>query len=358
MNYHVTCDINNEILIKNDDVRIYLDPKKILCDDFVFISHAHTDHLLNKLNLKKFNLKNKIISSPETSIIAGERGYLINEFLGSHRDFRLIDSGHIIGSKGLVIDENIFYTGDISTRKRAFLRNPRIPKAEILIIESTFGRPQYKFPSIEKISHSVNSLISEMYSRGIPVILMGYSLGKAQILTSLFGTWKPFIVHDEIYQFNKIYRDLGIKLEDSIPLSEAKEQNLLNNKPWLMIHPLRNGKHNSISYLKKNFGAVTIGFSGWAVNKNYAHIMNLDYVFPFSDHCDFDELVEVVRVCNPSKVYTFHGFQNDFAKYLTALGYKAEAISNLGSSNKFRTELRATSKSLNIHNNEKMDKFM
>lgn len=358
MNYHVTYDINKEILIKNDTIRIYLDPKKIIFEDFVFISHAHIDHLLNKLNLKRFNLKNKIISSLETSIIASERGYLINEFLGTHKDFRLVDSGHIIGSKGLVIDERIFYTGDLSIRRRAFLKKPKIPKAEILIIESTFGRPYYKFPSVEKISHQVNSLISEMYSRGIPVILMGYSLGKAQILTSLFGSWKPFIVHDDIFQFNEIYKNFGIKLEESIPLSKAKEQNLLNNKPWLMIHPLKNGNHHSIVYLKKNFGAVTIGFSGWAINKNYSHIMNLDYVFPFSDHCDFDELVEVVRLCNPSKIYTFHGFQKDFADCLNSLGYNAESISNLGNKTKFKSKSRPHSQFDDTNNNEIMDKFM
>ena len=39
-----------------------------------------------------------------------------------------------------------------------------------------------------------------MFSKGIPIILMGYSLGKAQILISLFGNWKPLYVHDDIYQ--------------------------------------------------------------------------------------------------------------------------------------------------------------
>ena len=83
--------------------------------------------------------------------------------------------------------------------KRAFLKKPEIPKVETLIIESTFGKPEYQFPPLNQIIHQVNSLISEMYTRGIPVILMGYSLGKAQILTSLFGTWNHhFLVHDDV----------------------------------------------------------------------------------------------------------------------------------------------------------------
>ena len=144
----------------------------------------------------------------------------------------MIDNGHILGSKGLLVNNKIFYTADLSTRKRLFLKKPEIPKVETLIIESTFGKPEYQFPPLDQIIHQVNSLISEMYTRGIPVILMGYSLGKAQILTSLFGTWKPLIVHDEVYRYNEIYKKFGIALEDSISLSNAKGK----KKYWTKNH--------------------------------------------------------------------------------------------------------------------------
>ncbi len=327
--YKVILDKNNEILLKNNKTKIYLDPIHIVDEDYIFISHAHTDHILNKTHLKKFNLKNKIISSNETAVIANIRGYNISNNLELYEDFQLIDNGHILGSKGLLFNKKVFYTGDLSTRKRAFLNKPEIPKVETLIIESTFGKPEYKFPPLDKIIYQVNSLISEMYSRGIPVILMGYSLGKAQILTALFGPWKPLIVHDNIYQFNNIYKNFGIVLEESTSLSSAKEKNMLDKKPWVLIYPLISGKHTSINYLKEKYGAVTIGFSGWAVNKNYCHIMNLDYVFPFSDHCDFDELLEVIKKSRPEKIFTVHGFQVEFAKHLNHLGYNAEPVNKL-----------------------------
>jgi len=325
----VILDVNNEILIKNDKVKIYLDPSKITNEDFVFISHAHTDHLLNKKHLKKYNLKNKIISSPETTAFANSRGYDLINSLTKHDEFNLIDNGHILGSKGLLVKDEIFYTGDFSIRKRAFLDKPFIPKAETLIIESTFGKPEYIFPPVEQIIYKVNSLISEMFSRGIPVILLGYSLGKAQILTSLFGSWKPLIVHDDIFKFNEIHKNFGIFLEDSVSLTNAKEKEILRKKPWVLIYPLTNGKHYFISYLKEKYDAVTIGFSGWASNKNYCTIMNLDYAIPFSDHCDFNELVEVVRKSKPKKIFTVHGFQKEFARYLTLIGFDAEPISRL-----------------------------
>ncbi len=75
MDFKVSLDSNNEILLKNERVKIYLDPSKITNEDLVFISHAHTDHLLNKKHIKKYNLKNKIISSPETTAFANSKGY-------------------------------------------------------------------------------------------------------------------------------------------------------------------------------------------------------------------------------------------------------------------------------------------
>ena len=81
MDYKIISNQNNEILLKNDKIKIYLDPMHIIDENFIFISHAHTDHLLNKKNLTKFNLKNKIISSHETSAIANLRGYPIIDYL-------------------------------------------------------------------------------------------------------------------------------------------------------------------------------------------------------------------------------------------------------------------------------------
>ena len=77
-------------------------------------------------------------------------------------DFELIDAGHILGSRGLLIGNDLYYTGDISIRERAFMRPAHVPSADILIIESTFGRPEYIFPGVAEIIHKTNRIISEM----------------------------------------------------------------------------------------------------------------------------------------------------------------------------------------------------
>ena len=316
------------ILIDSSGKKISLDPHRESHCDMIFVSHAHTDHLYKKCSIKNNSLKSKTLASRETSIIAEARGYRLSDSQEEHDGFKLIDTGHILGSKGLLVNrDEIYYTGDISIKERAFMRPALIPQAQTLIIESTFGRPEYVFPDLQEVIHNANKIISEMYDKGIPVLLMGYPLGKAQLLTELFGHWDPLYVYDGIYNMNLIYSKLGVRLKHTIKHSTAEDQNLLSkNKPWIMISPLFHGRNGFVKRMKERYGAVTIGFSGWAINKNYKFMMGLDYTLPMSDHCDYKDLVQVVRKCNPKKVYTFHGFTIDFAKKLRKLGFDADPL--------------------------------
>jgi putative mRNA 3-end processing factor len=165
-----------------------------------------------------------------------------------------------------------------------------------------------------------------MYDLGIPVILMGYTLGKAQLLTKLFGHWDP-IIHDSVAKINSIYSELGVKLESVMTHSQAQEKGILaKNKPWVMVAPLMSSRCAFLKEIKSRYGAVTIGFTGWAIGSRYRYMMGLDYVMPLSDHCDYNELLAAVRQCRPEKVYTFHGFAKEFAEALMRIGFDAEAV--------------------------------
>jgi len=214
----------NGILCEVNDKRVYLDPKNTDATGINFVSHAHSDHLPSKNG-------GTILSSLETNEIANLRGFKMENHIDSLDGFSLIDSGHILGAKGLLFDD-IFYTGDICTRKRGFLQGAKIPKCKTLITECTFGLPEFVFPTIDEIQKQVNELISELYGKGIPVILMGYKLGKAQTITHLFGNWEPLYFHDSVKEMNSLHQKLGISLKDGIGHSEAEKNGLLEKKPW------------------------------------------------------------------------------------------------------------------------------
>jgi putative mRNA 3-end processing factor len=308
----------NGILCEVNEKRVYLDPKNTDAARINFVSHAHSDHLPSKNG-------GIILSSIETNEIANLRGFKMENHVDSLEDFILIDSGHILGAKGLLFD-NIFYTGDICTRNRGFLQGAKIPKCKTLITECTFGLPEFTFPKNDEIQKQVNELISELYGKGIPVILMGYQLGKAQTITQLFGHWGPLYLHDSVKEMNSLHQKFGIPLKDGIGHSEAEKNGLLERKPWVMVAPMLSGKNKFIQDMKSKYGAVTIGFSGWAQSTRFSFGRRTDYSIPMSDHCDFNDLVDMVIQSEAEQVYTIHGFVDEFAEHLRKIGISAQPL--------------------------------
>ena len=308
----------NGILCDDGTSRVCLDPKKSDFDGINFVSHAHTDHLPSKNG-------GTILSSIETNEIAELRGFKMENHTKSLENFSLIDSGHILGARGLLFDD-IFYTGDICTRDRGFLQGAKIPKCKTLITECTFGLAEFIFPALDEIKKQVNELISELYGKGIPVILMGYQLGKAQTITQLFGHWGPLYLHDSVKEMNSLHQKFGVPLPDGIGHSEAEKNGLLEKKPWMMVAPMMSSKNKFVQEMKSKYGAVTIGFSGWAQSKKFSFGRRTDYSIPMSDHCDFNELVDMVIQSGAEKVYTIHGFVNEFAEHLRKIGINSQPL--------------------------------
>ena len=310
---------SNGIVLKQENAKVYLDPKRGENDGISFVSHAHMDHLHNPKG------QGILLASKQTTEIAKMRGYMIENFLEEYENYELVDSGHILGAKGLLCGDEVFYTGDISIRDRAFMKGAKVPKCKILITECTFGMPQYVFPKLEDTVKKVNEIISDLYSKGKPVILLGYELGKAQVLSHLFSHWEPYY-HDSVKKVNDVYRTFGVSLQDSMGHSEAESNGLLEKKPWVMIAPNLSGKSGFIKHMKTKYDAITIGFSGWAQSSRFSFARGHDYSIALSDHCDYNELIELVKRCNPEKVYTVHGFVNEFASDLTKMGYDAQPL--------------------------------
>ena len=66
--------------------------------------------------------------------------------------------------------------------------------------------------------------------------------------------------------------------------------------------------------------------SGWARDPDFARLFGADATFDLSDHCDFDELMDVVELSGAQQVYTVHGYTEDFARSLRRKGIKAWAL--------------------------------
>jgi putative mRNA 3-end processing factor len=319
------------LVVYDSGRKILLDPKKESASDLMFFSHAHSDHMM-KTRKKDITYAEQVLTSTETFHLARTRG--VDLSFAKCKDFRegyqLIDTCHVLGSRGLLIEDKIYYTGDISTRRRGFMGGANVPKVDVLIVESTFGSSRYVFPPVEDVIHLANKIIAEMFDRGLSVILFGYPLGKAQLLTQLFQHWSPLFICDSVAKINAIYRNFGIRLKEGTVFSSAKEESsLLKSAPWLMIAPMGSARSAQIRGIKERCRAISIGFSGWAIDKKYKFMMGLDYALPLSDHCDYEELVRLVLSSRARKIYTFHGFSVEFARSLRDIGLDAEPVTRL-----------------------------
>ncbi len=310
--------LGSGIIVEHGALRFALDPKIPAPVDYTFVSHAHLDHVHIP------SMKSKVIASRATRKLALIRGYDLGQTVEHLDGIKLLDSGHILGSRAICIGDEVIYTGDAAGRERAFLAKCKTRRARTLIIETTFGSPEYVFPEVQTVIKEVNEMIARAYERAMGVVLMGYPLGKAQVLSYLFSVWAPLYVHERVARMNDIYRQCGIKMRPERVVSENLEG--LPSGPFVMVAPLMNSKSDVIRRLKKSHGAVLAAFSGWAMDRGYRSMMGVDFAFPLSDHCDHMELLRIVNEVSPELVYTTHGFTEQFAQELRMLGYDAKPL--------------------------------
>lgn len=301
------------IVCRSRGREVCLDPPGRVGSGLAFVSHAHADHLPAS--------GTAAVSSEGTRRLAGARDVEIRGAEGA--GLEMVDAGHILGSRGALFDD-VFYTGDICTRTRAFMRGARVPRCRTLITETTFGIPSFSFPPPAEVARRVNGIIASAFERGRPVVLLGYQLGKAQLITHMFGHWAPLYAHDSIRAINGVYEEMGVRMPQTVGHSEAEARGLLARGPWVMVAPMGAGAF--ASGLKRRHRAVTVAFSGWAGSGHAAERRGADYVVPLSDHCDFGELVGMVVASGAETVYTTHGYASEFSAHLLSMGIDARPV--------------------------------
>lgn len=287
-----------------------------------FVSHAHFDHMANhrlsfcteataKLMRARRYSRNDLLAVPfgeEREIVPGCR-------------FSLHPAGHILGSAQFLAESEhgrLLYSGDFKLRPGRAAEACTTPRADVLIMETTFGRPQYRLPPSEEVIADLVQFCREtLAARAVPVLL-GYSLGKAQeILASLRESGLPVMLHAEVLRMTRVCEDLGLVFP---PYREFSLRDLAGH---VVIAPpqLAHG-----AWLKQIQPRRTAMVSGWGLDSGAKYRFQCDAVFPLSDHADFDDLLAFVERVQPKRVFTLHGFAVDFAQTLRARGFDALAL--------------------------------
>jgi len=274
--------------------------------DFNFLSHSHSDHL--------FKTNKQVITSDETFELAKVRGYDYNRLQNLPENISLMDSGHMIGSKSLYLkegDESLLFTGDFSTNSRAFINGLKIRECSNLIIESTFGKPEFVFPDALKEVKRAKDFIEDNAKKDYLTVLMGYPLGKMQEIMHYFKAYSS-ILHPEIQKYEKVLNKFGLC-----------QCNYCKNNPDLLFSPSINSKNEYFNSFKKTRGLKFAVFSGWNIKPYYKRRFGADEGFTLSDHADFKELLNTVKKSKAENVYVHHGYSKEFKEFLRIEGINA-----------------------------------
>ena len=294
----------------------------VVCDarrpngDVNVVSHAHGDHLGSGATTA--------VTSPLTAAVAAARGSGRLEPV-THPAVTLLDSGHVAGSRAALVDDGetrVLYTGDVSTRDRAFLSGFEPVPADVLIVESTYGRPAYVFPEQSTLEAEILDFLADTADR--PAVVFGYAFGRAQTAQRLVARADrngALCVTDAVADVNA-----AIEAHLDVTFGAQRWEPGDGLDPGDVLVRPGSPRRDAVARLVEATDAVTVGLSGWAVDESYRYARGLDAAFPLSDHCDYTELRALVAAVDPSVVYTHHGFAEDLAATLARDGYGAYAL--------------------------------
>ncbi|MEJ1971747.1 MAG: MBL fold metallo-hydrolase [Lacunisphaera sp.] len=298
-----------------------------------FISHAHSDHI---------GPHREIVATRETASLMrlrlpGKRRETIlnyGEAWGAEFgcEFTLHPAGHIFGSAMLraVTDQgSLLYTGDFKLRPSPAAETCVAPRADVLIMETTFGLPKYVFPPPGKVEADLIDFCRTALAEHVAPVLYGYSLGKTQELVQIVGrAGLPVMLHAHGHRVTQHYAELGMKLP---PFA------LLDPRAYaghVIIAPPMSDQAEPLTWIHPKRTAVV---TGWALDSGTRYQSGTDAAFPLSDHADYPDLLALVEQVHPKLVYTLHGFAKEFAATLRQRGIEAWAI---GQGNQLELGLR------------------
>ncbi|HTL69186.1 MAG TPA: MBL fold metallo-hydrolase RNA specificity domain-containing protein [Lacunisphaera sp.] len=287
-----------------------------------FVSHAHSDHIAGHREI----IATRATASLMRLRLEGRRRETILEFeqrspVEFGCEVTLYPAGHIFGSAmfhAATEHGTLLYTGDFKLRPSAAAETCVVPRADVLVMETTFGLPRYVFPPADEIERAILEFCRTALAENVTPVFFAYSLGKTQELLQIVGrAGIPVMLHKDGYRMTRRYQELGMSLPP-FRLLDVRER-----AGHAVICPPMSGGDDPVSWIHPRRTAMV---SGWALDKGAIYRFGCDAAFPLSDHADFPDLLAFVERVQPKVVYTLHGFAREFAATLRARGVEAWAI--------------------------------
>lgn len=306
----------------------YIDPQRPV--PRAVITHGHSDHA-------RSGHKTYLTTDAAAPIIKHRLGKITHQTqkfgqvssVGNAR-VSFHPAGHIPGSAQVRVEvggEVWVVSGDYKLGNDGLSETFEPVKCHSFITECTFGLPIFRWKPHVEISNEINTWWAQNASVGRVSILGAYSLGKAQrLLAMLDPSIGPILTHGAVEATNAILRSQGYDLPDTELVDDSHSEK--THSTALVVAPPSAMR----SEWAARFGPAATGFaSGWMQMRNGFGRRTFDQGFVLSDHADFPELLTAIKETGAENIYTTHGYDDIFARYLSQSGWNARTLTTASS---------------------------
>ncbi len=288
------------------------------------ITHAHSDHARRGAA--------QYLATPGTAAMLRQRlGAVPVQVLAFGVRLRIGDavvslhpSGHLPGAAQVRVEvggEVWVVSGDYKTEADG-LAEPFEPVAcHGFVTECTFGLPVFRWAPQAQVAGDLRVWWQDLADRGETPVIGAYSLGKAQrLLHLLAGTGPgPVLVHPTIAAANAALRAAGypVPAAATVTVDGAAPQGALVIAPPQTLGSQGGTLHPAM-------------VSGWMALRGTRRRRGAVTGFVLSDHADWPGLNAAVQATGAERVRTTHGYDAEFARWLTTTGLDASPLAQSG----------------------------
>ena len=301
----------------------FIDPWRPV--DRAVVTHAHADHARPGSRAYLFAasgleiMRERIGEGPSFQPVEYGRRVDVNGVSVS-----LHPAGHILGSAQVRVEhegEVWVVTGDYKHRSDPTCAPYEPVSCHVLVTESTFGLPVYRWPDPDDVFSSIHGWWRRNREEGRTSVLFAYSLGKAQRLLAGLEPEAPILVHGAVHRLSQAYARSGVDLPEH-RYAEAEACREHRGEAMVIAPPSAGG-----STWMRRFGPVSTAFaSGWMQVRGQRRRRAADRGFVLSDHVDWEALLTTVQESGAQRIGITHGFVPTVVRYLREQGYDAWAV--------------------------------
>ena len=301
----------------------HIDPHRPV--DRAVVTHAHTDHA-------RWGSRRYLAASPSE--------HLLRMRMSPEAEFQFADygqtisiggvavsfhpAGHMLGSAQVRLEYRgrvEVVTGDYKLGSDATCQSWQPLRCHLLVTESTFGLPVYRWPDQQSVFAAINQWWRDNREREQCSVLYGYAVGKSQrLIAGLDPEIGPIYCHGAVEKGNEAYRQTGVHLPPTMHTAKAEKSQRWAGAMVVAV-PSAHGP-----WLKRFGKTSTAMASGWMAIRGPRRRRSFDRGFVLSDHVDWPSLLAAVDACDPETVWVTHGYTAVVARYLKDKGRNAISL--------------------------------